>query len=84
MELVPQESVDDTPRYYLPHHAVLKPYSSTTKLRVVFDGSCKDSDGQSLNGALMIGPPIQRDLFGRALRFRQHAFVFTTDITKMF
>ncbi|XP_052855111.1 uncharacterized protein LOC128263879 [Drosophila gunungcola] len=26
----------DTPNYYLPHHAVIKPESTTTKLRVVF------------------------------------------------
>ncbi|XP_055844957.1 uncharacterized protein LOC129911250 [Episyrphus balteatus] len=70
--------------FYLPHHAVLKPDSSSTKLRVVFDGSAKDSTGNSLNNALLIGPPIQRDLIGVCLRFRQHPFVFTADVVKMF
>lgn len=37
--------------------------SPTTKLRVVFDGSFKDIYGKSLNETLMIGPPIQRNLF---------------------
>ncbi|XP_055842658.1 uncharacterized protein LOC129909610 [Episyrphus balteatus] len=70
--------------FYLPHHAVLKPDSSSTKLRVVFDGSAKDSTGKSLNSTLLVGPPIQRDLIGVCLRFRQHSFVFTADVVKMF
>ncbi|XP_055923102.1 uncharacterized protein LOC129953729 [Eupeodes corollae] len=70
--------------FYLPHHAVLKPDSSSTKLRVVFDGSTKDSAGKSLNSTLLVGPPIQRDLIGVCLRFRRHPFVFTADVVKMF
>ncbi|XP_062556820.1 uncharacterized protein LOC134221646 [Armigeres subalbatus] len=45
--------------YYLPHHAVLKPSSTSTKLRVVFDGKAR-SDGLSLNEVLMVGPKIQK------------------------
>ncbi|XP_018405503.1 PREDICTED: uncharacterized protein LOC108781885 [Cyphomyrmex costatus] len=33
--------------YYLPHHAVYKETSTSTKLRVVFDGSCKTTTGIS-------------------------------------
>jgi hypothetical protein len=36
-------------RYYLPHHAVFKSSSSTTRIRVVFDVSCRSSNGLSLN-----------------------------------
>ena len=35
--------------FFLPHRAVLKANSLTTKTRVVFDGSCKSSSGVSLN-----------------------------------
>ncbi|XP_064551498.1 uncharacterized protein LOC135437490 [Drosophila montana] len=40
-------------KYYLPHHCVLKEDSTTTKLRVVFDGSAVTTSGHSLNDALM-------------------------------
>ncbi|XP_055584771.1 uncharacterized protein LOC129737635 [Uranotaenia lowii] len=48
--------------YYMPHHPVQKPDSTTTKLRVVFDASCRTSTGISLNDALMVGPVVQDDL----------------------
>ena len=37
--------------------------SSTTKLRIVFDGSAKTTNGLSLNDILLVGPNIQQDLF---------------------
>lgn len=40
---------------YLPHHAVIKESSSTTKLRVVFDASCKTKSGIALNDGVMAG-----------------------------
>ena len=49
--------------YYLPHHAVFKHSSLTTKLRVVFDGSSKTTNGLSLNDILLVGPNVQQDLF---------------------
>ncbi|XP_017474307.1 PREDICTED: uncharacterized protein LOC108364935 [Rhagoletis zephyria] len=51
------------PINFLPHHCVLKADSTTTKLRVVFDGSAPTSTGRSLNSILMKGPTIQQQLF---------------------
>ncbi|XP_044779750.1 uncharacterized protein LOC123327402 [Drosophila simulans] len=86
MEQLTSAQVEESPDtcFYLPHHAVIKLDSLTTKCRVVFDGSGKDSSGVSLNDRLHIGPPIQRDLFGVCLRFRQHQYVLCADVEKMF
>ncbi|XP_076389322.1 uncharacterized protein LOC143264752 [Megachile rotundata] len=70
--------------YYLPHHAVLKHDSLTTKLRVVFDASAKTSNGISLNDALLTGPTIQEELYTLLIRFRSYAYVLTADIEKMY
>ncbi|XP_071056121.1 uncharacterized protein [Onthophagus taurus] len=75
---------DDTYAYYLPHHAVIKDTSSTTRLRVVFDASTKTSTGISLNDTLMVGPTIQQELFSILCRFREHNYVLTGDIAKMY
>lgn len=70
--------------FYLPHHAILRPSSSTTKLRVVFDASAKDSTGKSLNDTLLVGPTIQEDLLCILLRWRKHRFAITADAEKMY
>ena len=70
--------------YCLPHHFVLKDNSSTTKLRVVFDGSAKTSSGLSLNDCMMVGPTIQSDLFDLLLKFRIGLVALKADIAKMF
>ncbi|XP_058817082.1 uncharacterized protein LOC131680381 [Topomyia yanbarensis] len=82
-----KEVIDDTATgktFYSPHHAGLKPDSTTTKLRVVFDGSCRTSTGISLNDGLMVGPVVQEDLLSITLRFRIHRFAIVADIAKMY
>ena len=74
----------ETGCYYLPHHAVLKESSTTTKLRVVFDGSAKTTTGTSLNDVMLTGPTLQQDLLSILLRWRKHKYVHTADIEKMF
>ena len=86
MELVPQNELNfpNNKLFYLPHHAVLKESSITTKLRVVFNGSSKSSSGKSLNDLLALGPIIQDDLFSLLCRFRSYPIVLTADIEKMY
>ncbi|XP_033245213.1 uncharacterized protein LOC117187188 [Drosophila miranda] len=71
-------------RYFIPHHCVMKPDSSTTKLRVVFDASAVTSSGKSLNDLMHKGPTVQSSIFSILLRFRMHKYVFTADIEKMY
>ncbi|XP_065084349.1 uncharacterized protein LOC135706631 [Ochlerotatus camptorhynchus] len=79
---------DDPPnqqRYYLPHHAVLRPSSSSTKCRVVFDASAKSSSEKlSLNEVLQVGPVVQNDLHFIVLRFRKFKIAFSGDVAKMY
>ncbi|XP_043065432.1 uncharacterized protein LOC122320888 [Drosophila ficusphila] len=74
----------DSPNYYLPHHAVIKPESTTTKLRVVFNASSPSSNGTSLNDILHAGAVLQSDLTIQILKWRYFQYVFSADITKMY
>ncbi|XP_055633459.1 uncharacterized protein LOC129773830 [Toxorhynchites rutilus septentrionalis] len=71
--------------FYMPHHAVLRPSSSSTKCRVVFDASAKPTpDSLSLNDVLHVGPVVQSELFSIVLRFRKHQIAISADIAKMY
>ncbi|XP_066600991.1 uncharacterized protein [Prorops nasuta] len=70
--------------YYMPHHAVVKETSATTKLRIVFDASAKTNNGKSLNDLLMTGPNIQEQLAIHLMRFRTYVYVIIADIEKMY
>ena len=61
--------------HYLPHHEVVRLDKSTTKVRVVFDASCK-RDEPCLNDCLYAGDVL--------LRFCAHRTAITADIEKGF
>ncbi|XP_050563300.1 uncharacterized protein LOC126912915 [Spodoptera frugiperda] len=69
---------------YLPHHAVVRQDKLTTKVRVVYDASCKGTNGVSLNDTLMVGPTLQADLRHIVMRWRQHPICLVADIIKMY
>lgn len=66
----------------LPHQAVIRPDSVTTKLHVVFDASAKTTNGTSLNDSHSWTK--QKDLVDIILRFRTHAYVLTADVAEMY
>jgi len=74
----------DSPSYYIPHNAVVKPESTATKLRVVFNASSPSANGTSLNDILHAGPVLQSDLNIQILKWRYFQYVFSADITKMY
>ncbi|XP_058817389.1 uncharacterized protein LOC131680696 [Topomyia yanbarensis] len=80
-EAVPDHS---KPYFYLPHHAIQRPESTTTKTRVVFDGSCRGSNSLSLNDLCYIGPTIQAPLLSTLLNFRLPKYAVTADVEKMY
>ncbi|GBL90176.1 hypothetical protein AVEN_130303-1 [Araneus ventricosus] len=72
-----------TINYYMRHHGVFKPDSTSTKLRVVFNASSLTTTGKSLNDVLLSGE-INEDVFNIMLRFRKHQSVLIADIRQMF
>jgi len=70
--------------YYLPHHGVIKNDSTTTKLRVVFDASCKSQSGLSLNDTLNVGATVQNELYDIMIQFMTKPFAMKTDMEKMY
>jgi len=78
----PNESTQQT--LYIPHHAVIRTHSATTRLRVVFNASAPTSNGTSLNDHLLIGSKLQLELPSILTRWRQFRYVYIADIAKMY
>ncbi|XP_055623056.1 uncharacterized protein LOC129766513 [Toxorhynchites rutilus septentrionalis] len=72
------------PQFCLPHHAIRRPDSTTTKTRVVFDASSKSHGQLSLNEILFTGPTVQPTLLATVVNFRIPRYVFSADAEKMF
>lgn len=77
--MTPIEKYEE-PCYFLPHHGVFK----GSKIRTVFDASCKTTSNKSLNDIQFTGPILQNDIFSILLRFRQYRDVACADVEKMF
>ncbi|XP_011859050.1 PREDICTED: uncharacterized protein LOC105556567 [Vollenhovia emeryi] len=84
MRPIIETSLHESGTYYMPHHCVVKENAKSTKLRVVFDASCKSDSGISLNNSMMVGPVVQEDLTSILLRFRTFRYVLVADVVKMY
>ena len=72
-------------KHYIPHHAVVNPTKTTTKVRIVYDASAKTrKENNSLNECLHKGPVLLHDLAGILLRFRLYKVAIVSDIEKAF
>ena len=71
--------------HYLPHHPVITPAKTTTKVRIVLDGSSKAKKGaNSLNECMYRGPIILPDLVGLLCHFCLGHIAVIADIEKAF
>ena len=85
IERVPNNDESNGPIHYLPHLPVVRTDRSTTKVRVVYDGSAKSNESSlSLNDCLHKGPNLIPKLFDVLIRFRNHPAALTGDIEKAF
>src|SRR5699024_5226111 len=79
------ERVDDNPSsaYYLPHHHVFKP-GSTTEVRIVMNASFARKGERSLNDTLYNGFSEQTNLFSLLIRWRMNPYAMIADLQKAF
>lgn len=70
--------------YVIPYHCVLRPSSTTTKLRTVFNASAPDIQGHTLNEQLLSGPKLQLDLPHILVNLRLFNIVVCADVRMMF
>ena len=82
------EAVPETPaekEFYIPHKPVVKETAETTKVRVVYDASAKQTDSSpSLNECLETGPPLQNLLWDVLVRNRFKPVALAGDIKQAF
>uniref|UniRef100_A0A8R1E0M2 Reverse transcriptase domain-containing protein n=1 Tax=Caenorhabditis japonica TaxID=281687 RepID=A0A8R1E0M2_CAEJA len=82
--VTPEMDRAEGPTYYIPHRAVMKLSSLTTKMRIVYDASSHQRDELSLNQCLHAGPSILQPLFGILIRARLTKYIIISDIAKTF
>jgi hypothetical protein len=70
--------------HFLPHHGVKNVSSTTTKIRPVFNASCKSETGVTLNDCMCVGPTVQPESVDILIRFREKRYVLKGDIEKMY
>ncbi|GFX78405.1 uncharacterized protein TNCV_3034481 [Trichonephila clavipes] len=70
--------------FYLPHHAVIRSDKTTSRIRIVFDGSAHEDGQSSLNQSLYTGPNLHSNILELLLCFRKSPIAFTADVKSVF
>jgi hypothetical protein len=71
--------------FYIPHKPVIRENADSTKLRIVYDASAKESaEAPSLNDCLRTGPSLQNKLWSVFVRGRFHPVAVSGDFHKAF
>lgn len=70
--------------FYLPHHPVVREDKTTTRLRIVLDGSAKTDSNLSLNDILHSGCNLQTEIFHVLLNVRIYPIAFLADVRQMY
>ena len=83
-EPVPENELSSDDVYYMPHRAVIKEESSTTKTRIVFNASSCLKNQASLNDKLLIGPTLHPSIVEIILKWRYKSVGVVADIKKMY
>ena len=85
VERIPEAEIHNNHTHYMPHLPVVRAERSTTKVRVVYDGSARSKESRlTLNDHLQKGPNLTPKLFDVLIRFRNHPIAVTADIEKAF
>ncbi|GFW83744.1 DUF1758 domain-containing protein [Trichonephila clavipes] len=74
----------DSQGFYLPHHAVIRGDKTTSRIRIVFDGSAHEDGQSSLNQSLYTGPNLHPNILELLLCFRKSPVEFTADVKSAF
>ena len=75
----------DGTEFYIPHRAVFRENTETTKLRIVYDTSARENPNQpSMNDCLHPGLPLQNLLWNILIRARFYPVLLTGDLQKTF
>ncbi|GFX60671.1 DUF1758 domain-containing protein [Trichonephila clavipes] len=78
------DSLLDSQGFYLPHHAVIRSDKTTSRIRIVFDGSAHENGQPSLNQSLYTGPNLHPNILELLLCFRKSPVAFTADVKSAF
>ena len=83
IEEVPSQELNNKQKFYLPHHPVFK-NSSTSPIRPVFDGACKETGKLSINECLLKGENLLNLLPVILTKFRFKRYAVSSDIKMAF